>query len=224
MTARSGTNLPRFITFEGGEGAGKSTQAGRLAETLRALGEEVVLTREPGGSPHAEELRRVILSGCAQAYGAMAEAILFSAARIDHLRETIRPALERGAWVVCDRFADSTRAYQGALGNMDPRLLATLERVVVGPTRPGLTLLLDLAAEEGLSRAHQRSGGERLDRFEAEGAEFHRALRTAFRDIAEAEPDRIRIVSANGSADEVFGRIWAVVSSAYTLDAEKVAS
>lgn len=214
----------RFITFEGGEGTGKSTQAARLAERLRARGEEVVLTREPGGSPRAEELRRIILSGEAKAHGAMAEAVLFSAARIDHLRETIRPALERGAFVVCDRFADSTRAYQGALGNMDPRIVAALEKVVIGSTRPGLTLMLDLPAEAGLARARERAGGERLDRFEAEGPDFHRALRASFLDIAEAEPERIKIIPADGDPDEVAARIWDAVAARYAFNAVESAS
>lgn len=219
MAAREGTaQALRFISFEGGEGTGKSTQARLLAERLRARGEHVALTREPGGSPRAEELRRVILSGDAKSLGPMAETVLFSAARIDHLRQTIRPALARGDWVICDRFSDSTRAYQGALGNLDPRLLSTLETAVLDGIRPGLTLLLDLPAETGIERAQARAGHERLDRFEAEGLDFHRALRTAFRDIAEAEPDRIRIIPADAAAEEVAARTWAEVARHYGLD------
>jgi dTMP kinase len=196
----------RFITFEGGEGTGKSTQARRLAERLRAWGLEVVETREPGGSPAAEALRSFILSGAARQHGAFAEALLFSAARIDHLRTTIRPALARGAWVVCDRFADSTRAYQGALGNLDPRLVRALEDVVVEKSWPDLTLLLDLPAEQGLIRARRRSGAG--DRFEDETLDYHRGLRQAFLDIAEREPDRIAVIDATGAEDEVANTVW----------------
>ena len=162
----------RFITFEGGEGTGKSTQVRLLAERLTARGEDVTTTREPGGSPHAEHLREIILSGKAKEFGAFAEAAMFSAARIDHLRQTIRPALERGAWVICDRFLDSTRAYQGALGNLDPRILRGLEKVVVGETMPGLTILLDVPPEIGLERARSRGGSEAPDRFESEEIEI----------------------------------------------------
>jgi len=200
----------RFVTFEGGEGTGKSTQVAILADHLRQVGLDVVVTREPGGSPQAERLRDIILSGKAKPFGTFAEAILFSAARIDHLRERIRPALEAGAWVLSDRFADSTRAYQGALGNLDPRLLRTLETVVVGPTPPDLTILLDLPADIGLARAASR--GNAPDRFETETLEFHRSLRTAFLDIADSEPRRIVVVDADDTAEIVAERVWQVVA------------
>ncbi len=201
----------RFITLEGGEGAGKSVQAKRLEEKLTAVGLEVVRTREPGGSPHAEELREVILSGFAAQFGPEAEALLFSAARIDHLDKTIVPALERGAWVVCDRFADSTRAYQGAAGNLPPDLIGRLERVVVGANRPDLTLILDLPAEAGLGRARARRGQKRPDRFEGESLEFHETLRRAFLAIAAAEPGRCVVVDALKPEEEVAAAIWAAV-------------
>lgn len=156
-----------FITFEGGEGAGKSTQIRRLAAHLRARsGRPVLTTREPGGSVKAETIREALLSGLAKPYGPFAEALLFSAARIDHLDTRIRPALARGEIVLCDRFADSTRAYQGAAGGLDPAVLSALERVVVGPTRPDLTLILDCDPELGLARARARQaeGGEAGDR------------------------------------------------------------
>jgi dTMP kinase len=209
----------RFITFEGGEGAGKSTQVDRLAARLRALGDDVVTTREPGGSPHAEELRGIILSGQAKEFGAFAETALFSAARIDHLRATIEPALARGAWVICDRFLDSTRAYQGALGNLDPRVLRALERVVVGDTMPGLTLLLDLPPETGLARARARSRGSAPDRFESEEMDYHRSLRHAFLDIAADEPARIRVIDADSGPDAVAEAVWAEVARQYGLEA-----
>ena len=200
----------RFITLEGGEGAGKSTQARLLAQRLKPMGISVIVTREPGGSPGAEALREVILSGKAAPFGPAGEAILFSAARIDHIDHTIAPALARGAWVISDRFADSTRAYQGAAGKLDPALIASLERVAVGEARPDLTLVLDLPAEKGLARAAARRGGEAAaDRFEREGLAFHETLRRAFLDIARAEPARCAIIDADRSPEEVAEAIWA---------------
>ena len=201
----------RFITLEGGEGAGKSVQARRLAARLREAGLSVVLTREPGGSPGAEALREVILSGGAARYGAIGEAILFSAARIDHIDATIAPALGRGEWVVSDRFLDSTRAYQGAAGQLDPDLVATLERVAVGACRPDLTLVLDLPAAEGLARAAARRGEAGADRFEGEGLAFHETLRRAFLAIVEAEPERCALIDARPGEGDVAAAIWAAV-------------
>jgi|SRR6185295_18319998 len=207
---RSMTTTGRFITFEGGEGAGKTTQVNRLAERLRLLGYEVVETREPGGSPGAEAMRHLLLNGVAKPLGAEAEAMLFAAARDDHMLTTIRPALERGAWVVCDRFIDSTRVYQGSLGNVDPRLIRSLERVVVGENMPDLTLILDVPPEIGLARVHKR--GEGTNRFEAENIDFHRELRAAYRDIAEQEPQRCALIDASVTSDILAVRIWMVVS------------
>ena len=201
----------RFITLEGGEGAGKSVQARRLAARLGEAGLRVALTREPGGSPTAEALREVILSGGAARYGATGEAILFSAARIDHIDTTIAPALERGEWVVCDRFLDSTRAYQGAAGRLDPALIASLERVAVGACRPDLTLVLDLPAAEGLARAAARRGEGAADRFEGEGLAFHETLRRAFLAIVEAEPERCVLIDARPGEGAVAAAIWAAV-------------
>lgn len=200
----------RFITFEGGEGAGKSTQVRRLGERLRLLGHEVVETREPGGSPGAEAMRHLLLQGIAKPLGTEAEAILFAAARDDHMMTTVRPALQRGAWVICDRFIDSTRVYQGALGNVDPRLIRSLEKVVVGETMPDLTFILDVAPETGLTRAARR--GEGTDRFEAEHLDFHRQLRAAYRDIAEQEPERCVLVDASMTPEVLEVRIWMAVS------------
>ncbi len=146
----------KFITFEGGEGSGKSTQAGLLAERLRARGLTVVVTREPGGSALADRLRELILAPSKAPPSALAEALMFYAARADHLDKTIRPALEKGHWVVCDRFSDSTRAYQGAAGGLDPAVIDALERMVVGASAPDLTLLLDLDPSVGLARADAR--------------------------------------------------------------------
>jgi dTMP kinase len=207
----TGAPRGRFITLEGGEGAGKSVQAKRLEEKLLALGLEVVRTREPGGSPYAEELREAILSGFAAQFGPEGEALLFAAARIDHLDKTILPALARGAWVVCDRFADSTRAYQGVAGDLPPAFVAGLEEVVVGANRPDLTLILDIPAAAGLERARVRRGTENADRFEAEGLEFHEKLRRAFLDIAAVEPERCVVVDALKPEEEVAGAIWSAV-------------
>ena len=221
MTAPFSAPRGRFITFEGGEGTGKSTQGRLLAERLRRFALEVEQTREPGGSPRAEAIRDFVLSGRAKAHGAFAEALLFCAARADHVRETIRPALVRGAWVISDRFADSTRAYQGALGNLDPKLIRALECVTVGETRPNLTLLLDLPAEQGLARARSRGGEGTPDRFEGEALEFHRDLRKAFLDIAGAEPRRIAVIDAGGDEGEVAERVWTAVRTRLPVPVRK---
>ena len=206
-----------FITLEGGEGAGKSAQTRRLAARLAALGFETVATREPGGTPHAEALRALILSGRLRDKGPAAEAIAFSAARIDHIDELIAPALERGAFVICDRFADSTRAYQGAAGSLAPEFLERLERVAVGGSRPDLTLVIDLAPEVGLARAAARRGQGGADRFEAEGLEFHRALREGFLAIAKAEPERCRVIDGAQDEESVGRDIWRAVSARFAL-------
>lgn len=202
----------RFITFEGGEGAGKSTQAAKLAERLRALGVQVRVTREPGGSPGAEIIRHVLLSGAAKPFGADVEAILFAAARDDHIGNTIRPALDRGEWVLCDRFADSTRVYQGALGKVDPRLIHRLEKLTVGTTRPDLTFILDLPAEQGLARANKRRGEGDADRFESEELAFHEKLRDAYRRLGTEDPERCVIVDATPEPSVVAKTIWDVVN------------
>ncbi len=174
----------KFITFEGGEGAGKSTQIRRLAERLTASGHTVVVTREPGGTATAESIRRLVLSGLIKELGAEDEAILFAAARADHVERVIRPALAAGRWVLCDRFADSTHAYQGAAGGADEALLDALDRVAVGRTWPDLTLILDLPAAAGLARIAARQTGGAPDRFERDEADVHERRRQAFLDIA----------------------------------------
>lgn len=211
----------RFITFEGGEGAGKSTQVRRLVSRLEERGIEVVATREPGGSAKAEALRKLLLSGVAARFGAGGEAILFSAARIDHVDNTIEPSLARGAWVVSDRFADSTRAYQGSLGKLDDRFILELERIAVANARPDLTIILDIPPEAGLLRVSKRRNGQPPDRFEAEGIEFHAALRQAFRAIANAEPERCVMVSALAPEDDVAEAIWREVETRLLEGASK---
>jgi len=203
----------KFITFEGGEGSGKSTQAARLAGKLKSLGLGVVVSREPGGSAGAEAIRHVLLSGAAKPLGPHAEAILFAAARADHLRETIRPALERGQWVISDRFADSTRVYQGTLGNVDARLIARLEKLTVGELTPDLTIILDIAPEIGLKRAGERRGNAAVDRFEAEAFDFHKKLREAYLELAEREPQRCVVVSAAADPATVAEFVWSAVST-----------
>ena len=203
----------KFVTLEGGEGAGKSTQARLLAEHLRSLGHECVVTREPGGSPVAEALREVILSGAAAPLGPSAETVLFAAARIDHVVQTILPALARGAFVVCDRFTDSTRVYQGALGQVDPGLIRTLEEIATAQCRPDLTLVLDLPAQTGLARAAARRAQQAADRYEAEGLAFHEGLRIAFLEIAASEPTRCKVVDAAKGPEEVAQAIKAVVQA-----------
>ncbi|BBF92777.1 dTMP kinase [Blastochloris tepida] len=217
MTDTSGFRRGRFITFEGGEGAGKSTQLARLADRLMESGYGILTTREPGGSPGAEAIRHVLLSGAAKPLGTAAEAILFGAARADHVASAIEPALASGKWVLCDRFIDSTRVYQGALGEVDPRLIRALERVSVGAIRPDLTLVLDVPAELGLARAQDRSGAQgrsgAADRFESEDMTFHRTLREAYRQLAEREPNRCILIDASRKADEVAAAIWQAVTS-----------
>lgn len=201
-------NGGRFITLEGGEGAGKSTQVRRLASVLEAEGREVVVTREPGGSPGAEAIRGLLVEGAADRWDAVTESLLHFAARRDHLRLTVRPALERGAWVVSDRFADSTRAYQGVVQGAGLDVVDRLYAIAVGTLAPDLTLVLDLPVEEGLSRAASRGGENRYERM---GIDFHRRLRHAFLDIAAAAPERCVVIDADADADTVARRIAAVV-------------
>ena len=210
----------RFITFEGGEGAGKSTQLKRLVARLQApipqgWGREVVATREPGGSPGAESIRELVLKGSADRWSPVTETLLMYAARRDHVERVIRPALARGAWVVCDRFADSTRAYQGAAGGTDPALIAAMETYILEETRPDLTLIFDLPVEVGLERAHVRAGSEM--RFESKGQAFHERLREGFLAIARGEPERCAVIDATGDLDAVEARVWAAVESRLTV-------
>jgi len=202
----------RFITFEGGEGSGKSTHCRLLSERLKVLGVEVVLTREPGGSSGAEAIRHVLMSGAAKPLGAEAEALLFAAARDDHIRSTIEPALTREAWVICDRFIDSTRVYQGTLGQVDPRLIRALERVTVGDLKPDLTFILDVPADVGLARAGKRRGDAEADRFEAESLATHEQLREAYRQLVICEPARCIMIDATAPKAAVSDRIWKTVN------------
>jgi dTMP kinase len=201
----------QFITFEGGEGTGKSSHARDLAEALRKKERNVVLTREPGGSPGAEDIRALLVTGAAGRWSATAETLLNYAAREAHLRETIRPALARGELVLCDRFMDSTRAYQGSAGGADMELIETLERRIVGATRPELTLILDVDPELGLTRARGR-GASTEDRFEKKGLEFHRKLRESFLEIANRDPGRCRVIDSSRPYEAVAEDIWRLVA------------
>lgn len=221
MTQKRG----RFLTLEGGEGGGKSTQVRRLADALRGAGRDVVTTREPGGSPGAERLREVLLSGAAEPFGPDAEAVLFAAARADHVDHTIRPALDAGKWVVCDRFMDSTRVYQGAVGKVDVRFLSALEHVAAPNLMPDLTFILDVPPEIGLERAAARGKGAAADRFEKEGLAFHAAVRAAFLDLAQGDRDRYVVIDATRPPDLVWQDIRAALEArlGLTLPAENAA-
>ena len=199
----------KFITFEGGEGTGKSTQVARLVARLAARGIDVVRTREPGGSPGAEAIRDLVVSGAAERWSSRTELLLMFASRSDHLERTVVPALDAGRWVVCDRFADSSRAYQGAGGGASMDLIEALDVAVVGDHQPDLTLVFDLPVEVGLERALERGVNE--TRFESKGLEFHRRLRDGFLSIAAQHTERCRIIDATGEPDAVAERVWRAV-------------
>lgn len=204
-----------FITFEGGDGAGKSTQIKRLAERLRGEGYAVTVSREPGGTPGAEAVRHVVLdTSAAEPFGPYLEAMLFAAARNDHVEQKIRPALQQGRIVLVDRFMDSTRVYQGASENLDPAFVEALERVAIAGVVPDLTIILDLAPEEGLKRAHaRRDPSAQVDRYEKEDISAHELRRAAFLKIAENEPERCRVVDASGEPEDVAERVWDTVAA-----------
>ncbi len=197
-----------FVTFEGGEGTGKSTQAKLLAEKLRGQGVDVLLTREPGGTPEAEAIRNILVNGDPESLSPEAEALLNYAARDHHLRQLIRPALAAGRTVICDRFMDSTRAYQSFAGGAAPGLIDALELAIVGPTVPTLTLIFDLDPVLGLERAKGRGGA---DRFERKGLAFHQRLRAGFLDIAKANPARCKVIDASQSLEVVTHSVWKAV-------------
>ncbi len=204
-----------FITFEGGEGAGKSTQIERLARRMRAKKYDVLVTREPGGSPGAEAVRHVLLSGAAEPFGPKMEAILFAAARSDHVEQVIRPAVERGSIVLCDRFMDSSRVYQGVTGGLDPDFMRALEEVAINGMVPDLTLIFDIDPAEGLKRATARRGaGDGPDRFEKETLAVHQRRRDAFLAIAAAEPERCIVIDASADPDAVENVVTAAVFAA----------
>ena len=196
----------RFITFEGGEGTGKSTQARKLAERLEAAGISVIVTREPGGTALGEDIRGLILKDRPQ--DPLTELLLFAAARAEHMTAVIRPALDEGTWVISDRFIDSTRVYQGKLYAIEPELIASLERFTVGHETPNLTLILDLPPEAGLERAASRGT---LSRYDAERIETHETLREGFLEIATTEPERCVLIDGNLPVESVATAVWQAV-------------
>lgn len=206
---------PRFITFEGGEGVGKSTQVRRLANRLAEHGVSVVRTREPGGTPKAEAIRSFILQGKPESWGVGAEAVLFAAARLDHVNELIAPSLAAGKWVICDRFADSTRAYQGLTGGVEDKLIDALEHLALNGHTPDLTVILDMDPDIAFERVRQRALEDGMpavaDRFEKEDLSFHRRLRDNFLAIAIANPGRCVVLSADTEEDVLAAAVWRAV-------------
>jgi dTMP kinase len=200
----------RLITFEGGEGAGKSTQVCILVDRLLRAGRRAIATREPGGSPAAEDIRETLLSGKVKQFGPFAEALLFSIARQDHIDTVISDALARGQWVVCDRFLDSTRAYQGATGGVPAPVISALERLTLHGVMPNLTIVLDIPVEEGLARMARRRGAP--DRFESQDIAQHERIRKAFLDIAEEEPGRCVVIDARKPEALVAEDVWEAVA------------
>jgi dTMP kinase len=209
------TGQGRFISFEGGEGTGKSTQVRRLAAALEKHGISCVITREPGGSPGAEEIRKLLVNGEPGRWEALTETLLLYAARADHVARTIKPAMEQGRWVLCDRFADSSWAYQGVGRGLDRETVRRIESVAIGDFKPELTLVLDLPAEEGLRRADARASAE--SRFEQFDVDFHERLRQAFLDIAKRAPDRCRVIDASADENTVAQAIWKAVAARFAL-------
>ena len=206
---------PRFITLEGGEGTGKSTQAKRLAAKLKASGIDSVVTREPGGSPGAEQIRQLLVEGDPGRWDGRTETLLVFAARIDHIERTIKPALAAGRWVISDRFTDSTYVYQGVGRGVDRETIRRIESVAIGDFRPDFTLILDLPVSVGLERAKARPSSE--NRFEGFDAAWHEKLRTAFRDIANRHAERCVLLDAAGSEDDVAELIWNSVAKRFNL-------
>jgi dTMP kinase len=204
---------PRFITLEGGEGTGKSTQARRLASVLEARGITTVVTREPGGSPGAEDIRKLLVEGEPGRWDALTETLLVFAARVDHVAQTIRPALALGNWVICDRFTDSTYAYQGVAHGLERETIRRIESATIDDFKPDLTLVLDLPTAIGLERANARNSHE--TRFEKFDAAFHEKLRGAFRDIANRNAERCALIDAHGTEDEVAAAIRRTVESRF---------
>jgi dTMP kinase len=206
---------PRFITLEGGEGTGKSTQAKCLAGALKERGIESIVTREPGGSPGAEQIRELLVHGEPGRWSALTETLLVFAARVDHIERTIKPALASGKWVISDRFTDSTYAYQGVARGTDREIIRRVQSAAIGDFKPNLTLVLDLPVSIGLERAKARPGSE--NRFESFNLEFHQKLQQAFVDIARRNGDRCVLLDASGNEAEVSELIWQTVAKRFSL-------
>ncbi len=215
-------NKARFITFEGGEGVGKSTQIARLCETLRNGGGRVLQTREPGGTVGAEQIRQILKSGDPDKFDGLTETLLFYAARHDHMVKLIRPALEEGKWVVCDRFSDSSYVHQLCSGHVDLDTYQTIRKLTIGDFSPELTLILDMDPVEGLSRSKVRSmssENEAIDtlRFDRKGLAYHQRVREGYLQLVKDEPERCVLIDASGSPEDVQHRIWKVVAERFTL-------
>ena len=206
----------RFITFEGGEGTGKSTQVKLLASYLSQSGADVVQTREPGGSPSAEEIRALLVTGAADRWSPLAETLLFYAARVEHWRQIIEPSIARGAHVLCDRFSDSTIAYQAYAGGLDRHMVEQLQRLVMTGVEPDMTIVLDLPVDEGLKRAASRRDSE--TRFERKGREFHERLRQGFLDIAHRHPNRCFVIDAGQSIERIHSAVLAALKLRLRLE------
>ncbi len=219
MPQNTPATTARFLTFEGGEGVGKSTQVKRLLKRLGHCGIAAVRTREPGGTPKAEAIRSFILQGRSEPWGAGAEAVLFAAARLDHVNQLIAPNLEAGRWVISDRFHDSTRAYQGLTGGVEPKLIDALEELALDGHNPELTIIMDMDPEKAFKRVAQRADKDGIpataDRFEKEDLNWHEKLRKAFLEIGENNQDRCVIISASGDEHEVADEIWSIVSDRF---------
>lgn len=208
----------RFISLEGGEGTGKSTQARLLGERLQGQGIDVLLTREPGGAPGAEDIRALLVTGAVKRWSPMAEALLQMAARAEHLAHAILPALEAGRWVISDRYMDSTVVYQGVLQGVGEERVRALHRLALNDVMPDLTAILDLPADEGLRRTdgrHDASASGREDRYERMGGDFHRKIVEAFRAIAAREPERCRLIDAGGTPEDVHARLWTLLAATF---------
>jgi dTMP kinase len=205
----------RFITFEGGEGAGKSTQVARLGAQLTAQGIEILTTREPGGAPGAMEIRRLLVEGAVDRWEPFSELLLHNAARHEHVQKAIAPALAAGTWVICDRFADSTMAYQGYAQGVDRQTVSLVNKAAAGAVWPELTIILDLPVTDGLARAQARPDSE--DRYERMGTDFHERIRAAFLDIAKAEPARCAVIDAAADVDQVAAQVWDTVRARLSI-------
>jgi dTMP kinase len=208
------TEPGRLITFEGGEGAGKSTQIERLARALRGAGVDSVVTREPGGTSGAEQIRQLLLEGAADRWLPLTEVLLLLAARHDHVVRRIAPALTAGRWVLCDRFIDSTRVYQGMAGAVDPALIDELHGAILGDLRPDLTVILDLPVAQGLGRRERASGQHRYEKMPQA---FHERVREGFLSLARAEPQRCGVIDADRAVDAVAHDVWALVAGRFRL-------
>ncbi len=219
LAATTRPGAARFLTFEGGEGVGKSTQVKRLVSSLSHRSIPAVRTREPGGTPKAEAIRSLILQGRSESWGPGAEAVLFAAARLDHVSHLIAPNLESGKWVISDRFHDSTRAYQGLTGGVDEKLIRGLEELALNGHKPDMTIVLDMDPVLAFERVAQRAldeGTPAADRFEREDLEWHRRLREAFLSIARSNPERCVIIDANQSEDALEEEIWTLVAARFS--------